>query len=221
MTVDLDQINMSELINNNSWDVNKMVLLFGINYDPNINNLGSIGNLDNNFWVWGPNTRCHRLNTIVYHHLNYNLTKFESWKCWKKIWKMNVTPRVKHFIWMVFQGKLPTTDYLYKLNLGPDNPCILCGLTKESIDHLFNQCPKTQLVWRHLSIKVLLWLLAFLSFLFKVYYLSYFCKGLVHLELVVMRFSKTFNLTTMPSFAEPLLMPMSLPCKIRIYSVEN
>lgn len=99
MSVDHEKINIFEFINNNSWDVNKILLLFGMNYDPIINNLGSIGNHDYNLWVWVPNIHCHRLTIAVYHHLNYNLTQSESWKCWKKLFKMNVAPRVKHFIW--------------------------------------------------------------------------------------------------------------------------
>lgn len=55
---------------------------------------------------------------------------------------------------MVFQGRLPTIDYLYHLRLGLDNPCTFCGLHKDNTEHLFNLCPKTQSIWRNLGIKL-------------------------------------------------------------------
>lgn len=48
-------------------------------------------------------------------------------------------------------GRLPTTDHLFNINLGPDTPCALCGLHRETIEHLFVSCPKIQPVWNYLS----------------------------------------------------------------------
>lgn len=55
---------------------------------------------------------------------------------------------------MVFQGRLPTAEYLYRLRLGLDSPCILCGLHSESNEHLYNLCLKTQYIWRNLGLKL-------------------------------------------------------------------
>lgn len=52
MLLDPEQIHMSELIENNRWDVDKLVFLFGMNFNPLDNNLGNIDNMDHNFWVW-------------------------------------------------------------------------------------------------------------------------------------------------------------------------
>lgn len=56
-----------------------------------------------------------------------------------------------HFLWLLLHGRLSTSDFLYKLNLGPDNPCVICKLLQETIDHLFCNCSKTQQVWSQLS----------------------------------------------------------------------
>lgn len=38
---------------------------------------------------------------------------------------------------------MKTYDYLYQLNLGPLDPCVLCGLVTKTTD-LFRQCSKGQ-----------------------------------------------------------------------------
>lgn len=72
----------------------------------------------------------------------------------KKLWTLKTVPRVKHFIWLIFKCRLPITNHLYRLNLGPGLPCSLCGLNKETIDHLFITCPKIQTVWNMLNLQV-------------------------------------------------------------------
>lgn len=46
----------------------------------------------------------------------------------------------------MLHGKIKTFDYLYRLNLGPLDNCVLCGLAPETEDHIFRQCPKCLLV---------------------------------------------------------------------------
>lgn len=46
---------------------------------------------------------------------------------------------------------MKTCDYLFFLNLGPQTICVLCGLHFELAKHIFNECPKAQLVWPGLT----------------------------------------------------------------------
>ncbi|XP_039128406.1 uncharacterized protein LOC120264644 [Dioscorea cayenensis subsp. rotundata] len=59
---------------------------------------------------------------------------------WNLIWKLLVPPRVKIFVWKLAHGKLPTGNYLYNINIGPDTSCTLCGLFPETADHLLWHC---------------------------------------------------------------------------------
>ncbi|KAH7664993.1 Non-specific serine/threonine protein kinase protein [Dioscorea alata] len=94
------------------------------------------------------------ISSTVYHHLNQKSPVSDNWIGWKLLWSISVAPRLKHFIWLCLKGRLSTTNFIYSLHLGPDSPCSLCGLARETIDHLFGQCPKSLLVWEHLSIYV-------------------------------------------------------------------
>lgn len=59
-----------------------------------------------------------------------------------------MSPRVKSFIWLLLQGKIKTYDFLYRLNLGPLDNCVFCGLVPETSDHLFRTCRKSLEIWR-------------------------------------------------------------------------
>lgn len=45
-------------------------------------------------------------------------------------------------------GKIKTYEYLYLLNLGPPDPCVVCGLVLETSDHLFRHCHISARIWR-------------------------------------------------------------------------
>lgn len=57
------------------------------------------------------------------------------------------SPRIKHFIWLCLRGHLSTSAFLHSIHIGPDTLCVLCGLHRETIDHLFCQCDRIQGVW--------------------------------------------------------------------------
>lgn len=64
---------------------------------------------------------------------------------------MHATPRAKFFLWMVFQGRIPTYEYLYALKLGPRYFCVFCGLNKENNEHIFQYCHKIQNIWHNIK----------------------------------------------------------------------
>lgn len=90
----------------------------------------------------------------MYNHLNQSFSQYDNWHNWRLLWNLNIAPRVKHFLWTLFHGRLSTSNFLYQMRLGPNNPCILCGLSSETIDHLFSYRIKANEVWSHLSLKV-------------------------------------------------------------------
>lgn len=44
--------------------------------------------------------------------------------------------------------KIKIYEYLYRLNLGPLDPCVFCGLVLETTDHLFRLCHVSVRIWR-------------------------------------------------------------------------
>lgn len=113
--------------------------------------LGLIDYLGKNQWVWAPSGRSHKIASNVYHFLISSIHISSCWAGWRKLWHLRVMPRVKHFLWLLLNGKITTAEFLYSINLGPRRMCIFCDLTYESCKHLFCQCCKVQGLWNHIS----------------------------------------------------------------------
>lgn len=71
----------------------------------------------------------------------------------KKLWDLNVAPRVRHFLWLTFKGRVNIAEYLYSINLGRRCFCTLCNVDHGSIEHLLVSCCKAQAIWNQISLK--------------------------------------------------------------------
>ena len=58
----------------------------------------------------------------------------------KWIWKCNVPPKTKFFIWKICLDRLPTKDRLERSHVFTAQECVFCNFHKESDDHLFYEC---------------------------------------------------------------------------------
>ncbi|XP_039130894.1 uncharacterized protein LOC120267295 [Dioscorea cayenensis subsp. rotundata] len=154
MDVDVDLLTVSDVILGDRWNETHLHHVFGHYFDAQALSSSSINPNTCNHWVWNPNTKHHKIAATVYNHLNHNLNQSEFWYGWQLLWKLNISPRAKHFLWMLFHGRLSTSNFLSQLRLGPDNPCALCGLFPEMIDHLFCHCNIAKQVWNYLSMKI-------------------------------------------------------------------
>ncbi|XP_039136660.1 uncharacterized protein LOC120273975 [Dioscorea cayenensis subsp. rotundata] len=105
----------------------------------------------NNKWVWFPKSKNHKLTSMVYTHFNNSVGNHDTWNGWGNLWRLFVAPRPKHFIWLLLHNGIKTYEYLYRLNLGAQTFCKFCNLDFENAEHLFNSCPKTQIVWQQVS----------------------------------------------------------------------
>lgn len=66
---------------------------------------------------------------------------------WKQIWHLDVPPKLKHFWWKTCNNFLATKANLLKRNCSASGMCPICLLDLEIVEHLFFDCPWTQLVW--------------------------------------------------------------------------
>lgn len=62
------------------------------------------------------------------------------------IWKMNVAPKIRVFLWKIFQNALPVGERLATRNIPSVLECKRCN-QPESITHLFLHCDFAQKVW--------------------------------------------------------------------------
>ncbi|XP_026459959.1 uncharacterized protein LOC113360698 [Papaver somniferum] len=70
---------------------------------------------------------------------------------WKRIWKLNIMPRVKIFLWKTLSECLPVRELLGR-HTPIDLHCPLCNnYVIESVNHIFTKCIFSEAVWRGLS----------------------------------------------------------------------
>lgn len=153
MNVDLTQTTIYDLVSGDHWDLNALTRFFGDSYEIVTSNLITDELDSSNNWIWLPKPICHKISPAIYHHFNKQSSFCDNWIGWNLLWQIPVAPRVKHFIWLFLKGRLSTFAFLYNLNLGPDRPCIFCGLHCETINHLFNSCVSAQYVWNQINIR--------------------------------------------------------------------
>ncbi|GAA0163845.1 hypothetical protein LIER_19617 [Lithospermum erythrorhizon] len=67
--------------------------------------------------------------------------------CWKNIWGLKVSPRVKSFIWKCVNNILPTKDRLRRRGVLVNSNYVLCKNASENLLHLFLHCPFSCRMW--------------------------------------------------------------------------
>ena len=65
---------------------------------------------------------------------------------WKKIWKMKVPPKIRHFIWRAAKDALPTKQNLQARHIPVGGECDGCGDHTESIIHCLWLCDQARSV---------------------------------------------------------------------------
>lgn len=93
----------------------------------------------------GPHSLNNSTASVVYDHLVS--CDLHPWSSWGHIWKLCVFPRTKIFVWKLAHGRLPTSAYLYDLNIGPRTPSYFCSLEPETTSHLIWNCSKIIPSW--------------------------------------------------------------------------
>lgn len=67
-------------------------------------------------------------------------------RLWKKVWKLNLCPRVRDFVWRCCMNILPCEFNLAKPKYVADPCCEWCGCVEMQL-HVLSECPKVCQVW--------------------------------------------------------------------------
>ena len=67
--------------------------------------------------------------------------------CWGQIWKLNVPPKVRNFIWRACSHCLPTYENLHKEKVPVEAVCEICCQAPETVTHVLWECSFTCNVW--------------------------------------------------------------------------
>jgi len=68
-------------------------------------------------------------------------------KWWKKVWSLNIPPRIRIFAWRLSHGAIPTKENFAKRILSFNMGCAVCSHYLESEVHILLQCPLALQVW--------------------------------------------------------------------------
>ncbi|KAF8653152.1 hypothetical protein HU200_062598 [Digitaria exilis] len=66
---------------------------------------------------------------------------------WKRIWKLDVPPKVRVFWWRVIHEFLPAKHVLHKRHIELEAHCETCGASEESIKHVLSECTIARIFW--------------------------------------------------------------------------
>ncbi|KAF7838944.1 uncharacterized protein G2W53_007426 [Senna tora] len=69
-------------------------------------------------------------------------------KVWKSIWKLNIPPSTKVFLWRTVKTTLPTCTTLAKRALDVDKKCFICNIEEESCMHTLVGCESLNKFWQ-------------------------------------------------------------------------
>ncbi|KAL6210288.1 hypothetical protein ACLB2K_015521 [Fragaria x ananassa] len=70
-------------------------------------------------------------------------------KYWSKVWKAQVPPKVRGFIWRLCRDIVPTRAALHKKFHVSDMTCVFCNKGVETGLHLFRDCSVACIFWKH------------------------------------------------------------------------
>uniref|UniRef100_A0A7N2LHE6 Reverse transcriptase zinc-binding domain-containing protein n=1 Tax=Quercus lobata TaxID=97700 RepID=A0A7N2LHE6_QUELO len=68
---------------------------------------------------------------------------------WKKIWKLNIPPKVRNFLWRACSNILPTRENLHRRRVQVEPWCELCCQCTETVAHMLWECPLARNVWHY------------------------------------------------------------------------
>ncbi|KAK3204387.1 hypothetical protein Dsin_018433 [Dipteronia sinensis] len=80
------------------------------------------------------------------YELHFEKDDVPLWE-WSFIWKLNLPPKVSHFLWILLHGKLLTNDHRAIEGLTMDISCDRCKAGCENVEHVFRGCNGVIDIW--------------------------------------------------------------------------
>lgn len=72
---------------------------------------------------------------------------------WRKLWKLDCPPKVKHFLWRLCHNMLAVRRILKRSGMEIDTRCCMCNRLDEDGGHLLLKCKEVKQVWRELNLE--------------------------------------------------------------------
>lgn len=100
--------------------------------------------VDSWMWAWSKDG-AYEVKSAYHFGKSYETSNVESF--WAAVWSVEVSPKVRHFLWRCASNSLPTRSVLRSRHLLEDAACPWCGLEDESISHTLFYCTMVRHLW--------------------------------------------------------------------------
>lgn len=80
-----------------------------------------------------------------------NLLVHYNHKILNWMWKLNLLPNIKVFLWLTIREALSTSELIIVRRVEIINTCYLCNQSSKIIDHSFKCCLYIQRIWDHIK----------------------------------------------------------------------
>ncbi|CAL8998931.1 unnamed protein product [Prunus brigantina] len=88
----------------------------------------------------------HSVNAVRHSNIPSSSTTVDS-DCWKLMWKTNVPPKIKTFLWRALRNAIATFGNLFRRKCARTPLCPLCNCYHETAEHMLLLCPWVETVW--------------------------------------------------------------------------
>lgn len=79
---------------------------------------------------------------------NLNSSVNNNEKFWKRLWKCDMIPKWKIFVWRILNKAIATRSRIRRRGVMVEESCVLCKESQENDNHLFRDCTITCHVWK-------------------------------------------------------------------------
>lgn len=107
--------------------------------------------LAENRLLWNPGTRGTYSVKTTYqlcHSVSSPYARTEGDCSWSSIWRLDVPPNVKHFVWCLCTNCLPSRVRLREKGVDCTEDCMVCGSANETMWHALVSCRQSQHCWQ-------------------------------------------------------------------------
>lgn len=74
-------------------------------------------------------------------------TANDNSELWNLVWNMGGPPKLSHFVWQAYRGRMAVKEVLFRRHVAQDELCVCCGVEVESINHVLFECSTAEVVW--------------------------------------------------------------------------
>nr|XP_021852026.1 uncharacterized protein LOC110791585 [Spinacia oleracea] len=130
----------------NSWDVPKVEEVFNSRDSNLILAIPLRDRFPADSWAWAWSKHGAYEVRSAY-HLGQSHYVGDVEQRWCDLWKADISPKVRHFLWRCCSNSLPTKALLRSRHIADEAVCALCGEEDETLGHALFSCSRVRPLW--------------------------------------------------------------------------